>query len=120
AIDAGFAFLPWTLSIFVSSTLAPRLVQRFGLRSVVTGGLVIASAGLLYFTGLRPGGSWPGQVLPGEFLIGLGFGQVLVGGTMAAVQGVPQRQSGLASGLLNTSRLMGGAIGLAILSTIAA
>ncbi len=120
AIDAGFAFLPWTLSIFVSSTLAPRLVRRFGLRSVVTGGLLIASAGLLYFTGLRPGGSWPAQVLPGEFLIGLGFGQVLVGGTMAAVQGVPQRQSGLASGLLNTSRLMGGAIGLAILSTIAA
>jgi EmrB/QacA subfamily drug resistance transporter len=120
AIDAGIAFLPWTLSIFASSTLAPRLVQRHGLRSVVTGGLLLASAGLLYFTGVKPGGSWPAQVLPGEFLVGLGFGQVLVGGTVAAVQGVSQRQSGLASGLLNTSRLMGGALGLAILSTIAA
>jgi EmrB/QacA subfamily drug resistance transporter len=120
ALDAGLAFLPWTLSVFGGSTLAPRLVQRFGLRAVLAGGMVTASAGLLYFTGVRPGGSWPAQVLPGELLAGLGMGLSLVTGTVAAVQGVPQAQSGLASGLLNTSRLIGGALGLAILSTLAA
>jgi EmrB/QacA subfamily drug resistance transporter len=120
ALDAGFAFLPWTLSVFTGSTLAPRLVQRFGLRTVLTGGMVIAAAGLLYFTGVKPGGSYLAQVLPGGLMSGLGMGLALVSGTVAAVQGVPQQQSGLASGLLNTSRLVGGALGLAILSTIAA
>jgi predicted MFS family arabinose efflux permease len=120
ALDAGLAFLPWTLSVFAGSTLAPRFVQRFGLRATLAGGMLVATAGLAYFTGVRPGGSWPAQVLPGEFLAGLGMGVSLVSGTVAAVQGVPQQQSGLASGLLNTSRLIGGALGLAILSTIAA
>jgi MFS family permease len=120
ALDAGLAFLPWTLSVFGGSTLAPRLVQRFGLRAVLLAGMLTTSAGLLYFTGVNPGGSWPAQVLPGEILAGLGMGLSLVSGTVAAVQGVPQQQSGLASGLLNTSRLIGGALGLAILSTLAA
>jgi EmrB/QacA subfamily drug resistance transporter len=120
ALDAGFAFMPWTLSVFAGSMLAPRLVQRFGLRTVLTGGMLIASAGLLYFTGVKPGGSYLAQVLPGGLLSGLGMGLSLVSGTVAAVRGVPQEQSGLASGLLNTSRLVGGALGLAILSTIAA
>jgi EmrB/QacA subfamily drug resistance transporter len=120
ALDAGFAFLPMTLSVFSGSTLAPRLVSRFGLRRVLAAGMLFATAGLLLFTGVRPGGSYVVQVLPGAILSGLGMGLSLVSGTVAAVQGVPQRQSGLASGLLNTSRLVGGALGLAILSTIAA
>jgi EmrB/QacA subfamily drug resistance transporter len=119
ALEAGFAFLPWTLSVFAGSTLAPRLVARFGLRGVLGGGMLIATAGLLYFTGVRPGGSYAFQVLPGAVLSGLGMGLALVSGTVAAVQGVPPELSGLASGLLNTSRLVGGALGLAILSTIA-
>jgi EmrB/QacA subfamily drug resistance transporter len=120
ALDAGFAFLPWTLSVFTGSTLAPRLVARFGLRQVLGAGMLIATAGLLYFTGVRPGGSYLAQILPGAIPAGLGMGLALVTGTVAAVQGVPGDQSGLASGLLNTSRLVGGALGLAILSTIAA
>jgi MFS family permease len=119
ALDAGFAFLPWTLSVFTGSTLAPRLVARFGLRRVLGGGMLIATAGLLYFTGVRAGGSYPVQILPGAVLSGLGMGLALVSGTVAAVQGVPPELTGLASGLLNTSRLVGGALGLAILSTIA-
>jgi len=82
--------------------------------------MLVASAGLAYFTGVRAGGSWPAQVLPGEILAGLGMGISLVSGTVGAVQGVSQELSGLASGLLNTSRLVGGALGLAILATIAA
>jgi EmrB/QacA subfamily drug resistance transporter len=120
ALEAGFAFLPWTLSVFAGSTLAPRLVARFGLRRVLGAGMLIATAGLTYFTGVRPGGSYLAQILPGAIPAGLGMGLALVSGTVAAVQGVPQEQSGLASGLLNTSRLVGGALGLAILSTIAA
>ncbi len=120
ALDAGFAFLPWTLSVFTGSTLAPRLVARLGLRATLAGGMLVASAGLAYFTGVRAGGSWPAQVLPGEILAGLGMGISLVSGTVGAVQGVSPELSGLASGLLNTSRLVGGALGLAILATIAA
>jgi EmrB/QacA subfamily drug resistance transporter len=120
AIEAGLAFLPVTLSVFAGSTLAPRLVARFGLRTVLTAGMLIATVGLLLFTGVKPGGSYFAEVLPGGLLSGLGMGLALVSGTVAAVQGVPQRLSGLASGMLNTSRLVGGAIGLAVLSTIAA
>jgi EmrB/QacA subfamily drug resistance transporter len=120
ALEAGLAFLPVTLSVFGGSTLAPRLVARFGVRAVLAGGMLTATAGLLLFTGVRPGGSYLAEVLPGGILSGLGMGLSLVSGTVAAVQGVPPQQSGLASGLLNTSRLVGGAIGLAVLSTIAA
>ena len=120
ALDAGFAFLPMTLAVSSGSTLAPRLVRRFGLRAVLGGGMLLATAGLLYLTGVKPGGSYFAQVLPGGILCGLGMGLALVSGTVAAVQGVPAEQSGLASGLLNSSRLVGGALGLAVLSTVAA
>jgi EmrB/QacA subfamily drug resistance transporter len=120
ALEAGLAFLPVTMSVFAGSTLAPKLVARFGVRAVLSGGMLVATAGLLLFTGVRPGGSYFAEVLPGGIFSGLGMGLSLVSGTVTAVQGVPPQQSGLASGLLNTSRLVGGAIGLAVLSTIAA
>ena len=82
--------------------------------------MLFATAGLLILTGVRPGGSYFTVVLPGGVLAGLGMGLGLVPSTIAATQGVPRHQSGLASGLLNTSRLVGGALGLAVLSTIAA
>jgi Na+/melibiose symporter-like transporter len=119
ALQAGLSFLPITLSVFSASTLAPRLVARFGVRPVVTLGMLCAALGLLLLTGVRPGGSYFSVVLPGGVLSGFGMGLGLVSSTIAATQGVPRTQSGLASGLLNTSRLMGGALGLAVLSTIA-
>jgi MFS family permease len=119
ALQAGLSFLPVTLAVFTGSSLAPRLVARFGIRSVVTAGMLLATAGLLLFTGIRPAGSYFALVLPGGVLAGLGMGLALVSSTIAATQGVPGAQSGLASGLLNTSRLFGGALGLAVLSTIA-
>jgi EmrB/QacA subfamily drug resistance transporter len=120
ALQAGLAFLPMTLSVFTGSWLAPRLVARFGVRRVVTAGMLLATAGLVLFTELRTGGSYVALVLPGAVLAGLGMGLSLVSSTIAATQGVPGPQSGLASGLLNTSRLFGGALGLAVLSTVAA
>jgi EmrB/QacA subfamily drug resistance transporter len=120
ALQAGLSFLPITLSVFTGSTLAPRLLARFGLRTALSAGMLTASAGLLLLTGVTPNGSYVSHVLPGGILCGIGMGVSLVSATIAAVQGVPGSQSGLASGLLNTSRLVGGALGLAVLSTLAA
>ncbi len=120
ALVAGLSFLPITLSVFTGSSLAPRLVARFGVRPVVTLGMLTAAVGLTLFTGVRPGGSYFALVLPGGILSGLGMGLGLVSSTIAATQGVPRTQSGLASGLLNMSRLFGGALGLAVLGTLAA
>jgi EmrB/QacA subfamily drug resistance transporter len=119
ALVAGLSFLPMTLSVFTGSSLAPRLITRIGVRGVATLGMLSATAGLLWFTGFKPGGNYFTVVFPGAVLAGVGMGFGLVSSTIAATQGVPRTQSGLASGLLNMSRLFGGAIGLAVLSTIA-
>ena len=120
AIEAGLGFLPMTLSIFAVSSQAPRIVARFGPRRVIVAGMSVGAAGMLALTGVAPGGSYLGSVLVGAVLSALGMGLSLVPSTIVSMQGVPRRQSGLASGLLNTSRLVGGALGLAVLSTIAA
>jgi len=109
-----------TLSIFAGSSLAPRLVGRFGPRRVITGGMLSATIGMALLTGVAPSGSYLAAVLPGAMLTSLGMGFSLVPSTIVAMQGLPGSQSGLGSGLLNTSRLMGGALGLAVLSTLAA
>jgi EmrB/QacA subfamily drug resistance transporter len=119
AIAAGVGFLPMTLSIFLGSTLAPRVVSRFGTRRVITVGLLSSTVGGLLLTGVAPGGSYAGTVLAGGVLSALGMGFSLVPATITSMEGVTPQESGLASGLLNTSRLMGGALGLAVLSTIA-
>jgi EmrB/QacA subfamily drug resistance transporter len=119
AIEAGLAFMPMTGSIFVASTLAPKLVARFGARAVITSGMTLATVGLLLLVGVTPGGSYFGEVFPGALLTALGMGLSLVPSTIVATQCLPASQSGIGSGLLNTSRLMGGALGLAVLSTIA-
>ncbi len=119
AIEAGLSFLPMTLSIFLASTFAPRLVARFGVPRVVTAGMLFATAGIGLLAGIAPGDSYVSAVLPGAVVSAIGMGLSLVPATIAAVHCLPQSQSGLGSGLLNTSRLMGGALGLAVLSTIA-
>ena len=119
ALEAGVAFVPMTLAVATGSTLAPRLIARSSVRVVLTGGMLFAATGLVLLTDVRPGSAYWLDVLPGGLLATLGMGLSLVSGTIGAVHGVPSRQSGLASGLLNTSRLMGGALGLAILGTLA-
>ncbi len=119
AIQAGLSFLPMTGSIFIASTLAPRLVGRFGPRTVISGGMAIATLGISLLAGVAPGGSYLSSVFPGALLSATGMGLSLVPATIVAMQSLPAEQSGIGSGLLNTARLMGGAIGLAVLSTIA-
>jgi MFS family permease len=119
ALEAGVAFLPMTLSIAGASTMAPRLVARFGVRRVLTVGMSVAGLGLLWLSNIDAGTSYAAGVLPGGVLATIGAGSSMVPATIVAVRGVPQQESGLASGVLNTSRLAGGTIGLAVLSTIA-
>ena len=119
AIQTGLAFLPMTLSVATAATLAPRLVRRFGARVTLSAGMLLATAGLALLTGVRPDGTYLAQVLPGGILAALGLGLSLVPATITAVQGVPAAQSGLVSALLNSSRLVGGALGLAVLTTLA-
>jgi MFS family permease len=104
----------------LGTTIAPRLAARLGEGRVLALGMLLAGAGLLLLTGVRPGEGYVANVLPGGVLSALGLGLSLVPATIAAVSGVPADESGLASGLLNSSRLIGGALGLAVLSTIAA
>jgi EmrB/QacA subfamily drug resistance transporter len=118
-LQTGLRFLPMTLAIVATSSLAPRLVARVGERRMLTVGMLCAAAGLFLLTGVRSGGSYSADVLPGGVLAAMGLGLSLVPATIAAVSGVPAKESGLASGMLNTSRLIGGALGLAVLSTIA-
>jgi EmrB/QacA subfamily drug resistance transporter len=120
ALETGLAFVPMTLGVGLGATLAPRLARRFGARMVLAAGMVSATAGEALLTGVSPGGTYVAQVLPGGMLGAFGLGLSLVPATIVAVQGVPASISGLASGVLNTSRFVGAALGLAVLSTIAA
>jgi EmrB/QacA subfamily drug resistance transporter len=119
ALETGLNFLPMTLCIVAASTVAPRFVARFGVRAVLTAGMLIAAVGLGLLTGIDEGGSYWTGVFPGGVLAAIGLGTSMVPVTIAAVQGVDRTESGLASGLVNTSRLVGGALGLAALTTLA-
>jgi MFS family permease len=119
ALHTGIAFVPMTLSVAIGATLAPRLARRTGARAVLTAGMVSATAGEILLAGVHPGGSYLANVLPGGLLGAFGLGLALVPATIVAVQGVPRALSGLASGVLNTSRFVGAALGLAVLSTVA-
>jgi hypothetical protein len=86
---------------------------------VIAAGMLSSAVGLALLTGVSPSASYAAVVLPGGVIAGAGLGMTVVPLTITAVQGVSAAQSGLASGLINTSRLVGGALGLAVLSTLA-
>jgi predicted MFS family arabinose efflux permease len=119
-IQAGLAFLPLTGCIVLGSALASRLVARVGVRPLLITGASLAFAGMLLFSRMRAHGSFLVDVLPPSLVTGMGMGASFVPTTIAAVSGVAPGEAGLASGLLNTARQMGGSLGLAILTTIAA
>jgi EmrB/QacA subfamily drug resistance transporter len=119
ALKAGLAFLPMTLCIIIGSTVASRLVIRLGPKRLLVAGMLSQAAGLLLFTRIAVGGHYYSDVLLASLLVAIGIGFSFVTGTIAAVAGVAPREAGLASGLVNTSRMFGGALGLAILATIA-
>jgi EmrB/QacA subfamily drug resistance transporter len=118
-IRAGLAFLPMTLCIIAGSAFASRAVTRFGAKRLLVIGMLFQTVGLLLFTDINPGGSYLGDVLAPSLLVAIGIGLAFVPATIAAVAGVAQDEAGLASGLVNTSRMVGGALGLAILAALA-
>jgi EmrB/QacA subfamily drug resistance transporter len=118
-IRAGLAFLPMTVCIIVGSQVASRLVIRTGPKPLLIAGMALQAVGLLWLTDISATGTYAGDILAGSLLIALGIGFAFVTGTIAAVQGVAPHEAGLASGLVNTSRLVGGALGLAVLAALA-
>jgi EmrB/QacA subfamily drug resistance transporter len=118
-IEAGISFLPMTFAIAIFSTLAPRMVRRFGSKPLLVAGMLLQAIGLLLFTDVSVGGSYAGNVLAPSVLVASGMGLAFVPVTISAVAGVAPQEAGLASGLINTSRLFGGALGLAILAALA-
>jgi predicted MFS family arabinose efflux permease len=118
-IEAGLAFLPMTATIIVGATVVSRLARRFGVKPLLVLGMTLQAAGLALFSGLSAGGGYASDVLAPGLLVAAGLGIAFVPVTIAAMGGVAPSDSGLASGLVNTSRQMGGALGLAILATVA-
>jgi len=119
-LKAGLAFLPVTSGIMIGAGVAQVAIRRFGPRQVPVVGLLLATFGMVWLTALPVHGSYVSDLLVGLFPMSLGMGLTFVPVTLLATVGVPAEDSGLASGLLNTSQQVGGALGLAILSTLAA
>jgi EmrB/QacA subfamily drug resistance transporter len=120
-LQVGLAFLPANLIMAAFSLgLSARLVMRFGIRAPLAAGLVLAAAGLALFGFSPVEGRFVVHVLPGMVLLGLGCGMALNPVLLAAMSEVAPSDSGLASGIVNTSFMMGGALGLAVLASIAA
>jgi EmrB/QacA subfamily drug resistance transporter len=119
ALKTGVAYLPLTLTIIVLATVAQNLVTRIGVRRILPVGLVLAAGGLVLLAQVPANGHYFFDLFP-AFLIGaVGLAFTFVPMTIAALMGVEEADAGVASGLLNTSQQIGGAIGLATASTIA-
>ena len=119
AIKAGLSYLPLALTIIGSAGIASVLVTRIGFKPVLATGMGFIAVGLLWFSQVSVDGSFLSDVLGPSVLAAIGLGFSFVPVTIAAVSGVEEHEAGLASGLINTSQQVGGALGLAILSTIA-
>ena len=119
-LQVGLAFLPSNLIMAAFSLgLSAKMVMRFGLRMPIALGLALAAAGLGLFAFSPPDGSFLVHVFPGMLLLGLGCGMALNPVLLAAMSEVAPEESGLASGVVNTAFMMGGALGLAVLASLA-
>jgi EmrB/QacA subfamily drug resistance transporter len=119
ALEAGISYLPLAVSIIVAAGGAGALVTRVGFKPVLVAGMLLVAAALAWFTQVSAGGSYLADVLGPSILAGLGLGLAFVPVTIAAMSGSSPDEAGLASGLINTSQQVGGALGLAILASIA-
>ena len=118
AIKAGLSYLPLAVSIILSAGIASQLVTKTGFKPVLATGMVLIAVALLWFSQISVDGSFVADILGPSLLAAVGLGFSFVTTTIAAVSGVQEREAGLASGLINTSQQVGGALGLAILSAI--
>jgi EmrB/QacA subfamily drug resistance transporter len=118
ALKTGVGYLAVALTAVVASGIAQALVTRLGVKPILAIGMGLLGGGLAYFTQVSPNGSYLGDLLPGFLLIGVGLGFSFVPVSIAALAGVTGKDAGLASGLINTSQQIGGALGLAVLATV--
>ncbi len=120
-IESGLAFLPMTVAIVISATSASTiLLPKIGPRPLIGGGMMIAAVGLLTLTSIGVDTSYAGHVLPGIMVIGAGLGLVFSAAMATATFGVEPHDAGVASAMVNTTQQIGGSIGTALLSTLAA
>jgi EmrB/QacA subfamily drug resistance transporter len=118
AMKTGLGYLAVALTAVVASGVSQALVTRAGVKPILAVGMGLLGGGLAYFTQVSPDGSYVGDLLPGFLLIGVGLGFSFVPISIAALAGITGRDAGLASGLINTSQQIGGALGLAVLATV--
>jgi EmrB/QacA subfamily drug resistance transporter len=118
-LRTGVAFLVIAIGIVIAAGAAQPLVARFGIRSVMTVGMLMVCGGLIYFTQISPNGTFVGDLLPGFTISGVGLGLAFVPVTIGAVSRVAADQAGVASGLVTTTQQIGGAFGIAVPSTVA-
>ena len=117
-IETGVGYLAVALTAVAASGVAQALVTRLGVKPVLATGLALLGVGLILFTQVSVDGSYVADLLPGFILVGVGLGFSFVPVSIAGLAGVAGREAGLASGLINTSQQIGGALGLAILATV--
>ena len=118
ALQAGAGYLAVALTAIASAGVAQAMVTKIGVKPAMTFGLVLMTLGNVWFTQVSPDGSYLVDLLPGFFAIGVGLGFSFVPVSIAALAGVAPHEAGLASGLINTSQQIGGALGVALLSTV--
>ncbi|MCW2994620.1 MAG: transporter [Conexibacter sp.] len=119
ALEAGVSQLPLAGTLVLAAGLAGPLAQRFGIRPLLLAGLALFALGMAWFSRIPVDGAFLPDILGPSLLVGLGLALTFVALTIAAVTGVDDRRYGLASGLINTSQQIGGALGLAILTAVA-
>ncbi len=118
AIKAGLSYLPLAVTIILSAGIASQLVTKVGFKPILATGMACIAAGLVWFSQISVDGTFLGDILGPSLLAAVGLGFSFVPVTIAAVSGVPDHEQGLASGLINTSQQVGGALGLAILAAV--
>jgi MFS family permease len=119
AMKTGVAYLAVAGTSIIWANVAAALVSRVGVRPLIATGMALLTVGLLSFTQIGVGDSYVTALLPGFLIVALGMALCFVPISIAALAGVKQEEAGLASGLLNTSQQIGGAVGIALLSSIA-
>jgi len=119
AMKTGIAYLAVAGTSIIWANVAAALVNRVGVRSLIASGMGLLALGMLLFTQVPVEGSYASDLLPGFLIIALGMALCFVPISIAALAGVSQAEAGIASGLINTSQQIGGAVGIALLSTIA-
>ena len=119
AMQTGIAYLAVAGTSIIWAMVAQTLVTRVGVKPVLVTGMSLLTVGLVYFTQVSVDGSYVGDLLPGFLIIAMGMAFAFVSISIAALAGVPAEEAGLASGLINTSQQIGGALGIAVLSAVA-